>query len=381
MPRCSRSCRGENVAGEIHCWEFGDTYFTAGLVSDADLLDFSASNTRQCQVTVAGATQCWESGEPEDVAGLPGNVVQVSVGLDHTCAITDTGDAKCWGANHEGQVGHRDSRDSYPNPADVYRMRSGATQILAGPRGTCALIIDGTVKCWGRAYRFSRIRDVVPASRPFEVEGLSAPAQKLALGDVACAIVETGGVECWGQSDSAQLGGGGRFSSAVPVAPAVEGDIIVQPAALDFGDVVTGRRATETITVSNAGSDSLLIGETRDGYPAAPFRVTDDQCSGRLLRIDQSCELTLAFAPEDEGEKTGALSIESDDPDTQRLDISLRGAGTASLPPEPPSDGGDDDGGSVGGGGGGGADPWPLLVLALLVAARLRGSCTHRLEK
>ena len=120
-------------AGAVKCW--GANYYgqlgnnskefstvpvdVIGLSSG--VVSVSAGGYYTCAVTSAGAVKCWGShrwgafGEPattsnslvpEDVVGLSSNVIAVSVGHSHTCALTSTGAVKCWGTNEFGELGN-----------------------------------------------------------------------------------------------------------------------------------------------------------------------------------------------------------------------------------------------------------------------------------
>lgn len=76
-------------------------------------------------------------------------------------------------------------------------------EIVAGDDHFCALISDGTVKCWGEG------------SSPTTVEGLSAVTQISAGGRTTCAVGTmagvddagaTTGVHCWGGNEKGELG-------------------------------------------------------------------------------------------------------------------------------------------------------------------------------
>ena len=159
----------------------------------------------------------------------------VSVGGLHTCAVLDTGEVQCWGANDNGQIGNGTTATS-----TVPRKVAGITTALgvsAGATHTCALLHDGSVRCWGNngsgqlgnghtsppdAPVLSPVvvqfdHDANPATPTVPLDGVTSIA---AGGFHNCAIRTTGGeVVCWGHDGSGQLGDGGDTTAKyLPVA-------------------------------------------------------------------------------------------------------------------------------------------------------------------
>jgi alpha-tubulin suppressor-like RCC1 family protein len=111
-------------------------------------------------------------GAPSQTAKAQTKVLQLSVGDDFACALTESG-VQCWGDNRFNQQ-------------KMPLLRS-TTQIASGNLHTCAATIDG-IKCWG----FSSMADLVPPSLP----GLI----RLVSGDgFSCGYLPYE-VRCWGRA-------------------------------------------------------------------------------------------------------------------------------------------------------------------------------------
>jgi alpha-tubulin suppressor-like RCC1 family protein len=86
---------------------------------------------------------------PVPVAGL-GGVTTLAAGSTHTCALLDNGTVRCWGNAILGQSGTATPANAFTIdvPTTVAGV-AGATSVVAGDNFTCALVTGGSVKCWG----------------------------------------------------------------------------------------------------------------------------------------------------------------------------------------------------------------------------------------
>ena len=253
--------------GAVKCWG----YNPYGQVGDRTSVDrdepvnvsglglgvraVSAGGYHTCALFETGAVKCWgynptgqlgdnsatNRDEPVDVNGLGAGVAAIRGGLDHTCALTETGAAKCWGANAFGQVGDN-STTNRNEPVGVSGLDSGVAGLSGGVLHTCALLLTGEVKCWGDN-QFGQLGDNSHQGRltPASVSALPGPAAMVSAGGVhTCALLVTGTVNCWGNNGAGQLGDGTTSDRDEPVAVAGL-------------DLTPGPLATGTFTVVSTG--------------------------------------------------------------------------------------------------------------------------------
>ena len=74
-----------------------------------------------------------------------------------SCAVRTNGLAVCWGVNLDQQVGNQSSADDIASPVTVTGLTS-VEMISASTLNTCALLQSGEVKCWG-ANRYGQLGD------------------------------------------------------------------------------------------------------------------------------------------------------------------------------------------------------------------------------
>ncbi len=130
----------------------------------------------------------------------PGNVVALGLGRSHSCALMKDQTVRCWGANDQGQVGIGSDAGLVAQPTAV--PLAGVRQVAAFAEGnTCALLADGTVRCWGSACCGELgSGDVVPQASPRKVLAVTG-AEMLAAGRSHACVVTANGPQlfCWGQ--------------------------------------------------------------------------------------------------------------------------------------------------------------------------------------
>ena len=86
--------------------------------------------------------------------------IAISAGQAYTCAILDTGDLKCWGRDNEGQLGDGGTTHSSQTyittpPSSPISLGTGrqAVAVSGNHEHTCAILDNGEMKCWGYDYK------------------------------------------------------------------------------------------------------------------------------------------------------------------------------------------------------------------------------------
>jgi prepilin-type N-terminal cleavage/methylation domain-containing protein len=193
-------------------------------------LDVGVNYSHSCAVTSTGSVKCWgqntsgklgngtgsNSASPVDVVGVS-SAVSVSAGGDHTCVVLSDKTIQCWGENGSGELGNNSTSDS-SSPVNVYGITNALSVDTSSYQSSCALLADGSVKCWGQnTYGKLGNNSTVNSSVPVNVYGITN-AVGLSVGHVSsCALLAGGSVKCWGSNPVGQLGDGSTTGSPIPV--------------------------------------------------------------------------------------------------------------------------------------------------------------------
>ncbi len=183
-------CWGENGSGQLGYGDtdrrgqipgqLGDNLPPIDLGTGRTAVFVDAESYRTCAILDNGDLKCWGDGEvgrlgqgnQDNIGDEPGEMgdnlppidlgtgrtaVSVTAGAFHTCALLDNGSVKCWGLGSEGELGFPvdfgigddpgEMGDNLP-PVDLGTGRT-ALAISAAGLDTCALLDDHSIKCWG----------------------------------------------------------------------------------------------------------------------------------------------------------------------------------------------------------------------------------------
>jgi cysteine-rich repeat protein len=257
---------------------------------------FSAGGAHTCAISFSGAARCWGDnrygqlgyGSDVDATGIESTpydddediasnepFVQISAGLEHTCAVADSGNVYCWGRNDDGQLGygHGDhlGDDDGETPAAIgpVDLDEPAIAVSAGSDATCVVFEGGNAKCWGRG-TFGELAQGGgfsgtigagndPYQRPNQAPAIAFAAANgdrrvsAGTGHHLCATTPDGGVTCWGVGSFGQLGYGQASSVGIMSTPAMKGNVpfyTETPPAIEA--VAVGAR--HTCAMDDAGS-------------------------------------------------------------------------------------------------------------------------------
>jgi len=157
---------------------------------------------------------------PVTVTGIT-TATAVAAGEGHTCALLANGTVQCWGDNQGGQLGNGTITRFHRSSSILVTTVTGittATAIATGRSHTCALLTNGTVRCWGWNYSGQLGNGTnTNASTQVTVSGITT-ATAIAAGYAhTCAVLANGTVQCWGYGNAGQVWSGAIGNSSTPV--------------------------------------------------------------------------------------------------------------------------------------------------------------------
>lgn len=216
---------------------------TSSTAAGPGVATMDVGGTHACAVRTDGTVWCWgfnfdgrlgdgTTGDPvthmrtTPVRVLRGSgalrdVIKVTAGGYHTCALRKGSDVLCWGDNSYGQLGDGQVGSSAFRTKAVRVRRgsgflTGVRHISGGDSHTCALMSDGGVLCWGDGSdgqlgdgRSGMGHLRTRAVRVRHGSGYLRGVKAIAAGfDHTCALKRDGSVWCWGQGELGELGDG-----------------------------------------------------------------------------------------------------------------------------------------------------------------------------
>jgi alpha-tubulin suppressor-like RCC1 family protein len=307
-------CWGLNFDGQLGDGTASARYGPVAVAGGLAFQAISTGYSHTCGLTTGGAAYCWgwnpygqlgdgttsDRASPVSVAG--GRVFQaISGGGSHTCGLSASGDAYCWGWNFDGQLGDGTTNETRTIPVAV----SGGLvlqAISAGGGHTCGLTTSGTAYCWGRNIQ-GALGDGTTTGRRSPV-AVSAAATKLAFtvqptGVVAgtalapavrVTVQDAQGNTVIGATTSVTL----AIASGTGTTGAVLGGTLTQAAVngvATFTDLTIDKAGTGYVLTAAATS---LTGATSSGFAVTSGTVTISAQNARLgAGSFHTCGLTV----------------------------------------------------------------------------------------
>ncbi|MDQ6803548.1 MAG: hypothetical protein M3065_00980, partial [Actinomycetota bacterium] len=320
--------------GSVHCWGFGANgrlgYGNTANVNDAasagpvelgtnrTATAIAAGGGHTCAVLDNGTVRCWGFGTSgalgygntntigdNETPGMAGPVdlgpgrkaVAVTAGAVHTCVLLEDGNVLCWGEGGNGRLGYGNQTsigDDEPVSTVVTPVNFGsgrtAVAISAGGSHTCAVLNDGTVRCWGfggngqLGYGNTATIESPGAAGPVPL-GLGATATAISAGQVhTCARLGDGNVRCWGDGGNGRLG----YANTDRIGDDETPDAI-EPVNLGFGRTAVAISAGQSHTCARLDNASVRCwgygGNGRLGY-CSETSIGDDEVPGATGPVD-----------------------------------------------------------------------------------------------
>jgi alpha-tubulin suppressor-like RCC1 family protein len=196
------SC-GLRIGGGAYCW--GDELLTGGLGT-------GAGGIRRTPTAVIGSI----------------SFTSLASGAHHVCGLDTGGAAYCWGLNIGGQIGVSggSSCDGPPTSNSFQwrcfrspvRVSGGLTfvSLTAGWRHTCGLTSSGRAYCWGD---FDLLNAGASSHDPRPVDNslVFASLSNGAAASHTCGVTAANVAYCWGHNEEGMLGDGTTASNLSPV--------------------------------------------------------------------------------------------------------------------------------------------------------------------
>ncbi len=315
------ACWGQNTYGQLGTGGTSNSSLpkaAVGALVGATVVDVAIGNGHSCAVTSAGAAVCWGGNGNGQVgngtfttattptavtaAGTPmegQNIVQVTAGGAHTCAISNDGVAYCWGFG--GKLGNGGAaNDNQTKPVAVTTTGTPLAgkflaEIRAGESHTCARATDGTLACWGTGTSGqlgSGTYDVftsalVPVAVKTTANALTGKtATQLTAGDShTCVRTSDGTAACWGADSRSQLGDRGTTSVGSAVA--------VDPSGTNLGASIAKVAAGGSSTCAISGTGALgcwgfnhtgQLGRGTEGQSKVPAAAVSGVLTGQAVQ-------------------------------------------------------------------------------------------------
>jgi cysteine-rich repeat protein len=212
--------------GPVQAIGLGDG-FGCALLTNGSVMCWGRNANGRLGIGTDDAAVLDERGDVLTPVQLTIPAIALAVGRQHACVIHQGGAVRCWGAGGKGRLGYGEEPTMIGNDVgddeladDLEEIQIGgqANALTAGVEHTCALLESGEVQCWG-AYSEGRLgvpgltEDIGDDEDPESIEALDLDDLKVqqivADGHHTCAVVgDDPQLWCWGKGANGRLGTG-----------------------------------------------------------------------------------------------------------------------------------------------------------------------------
>jgi hypothetical protein len=205
------------------------------------------------------------------------DAVDLALGRRFGCAVTRAGAVLCFGDNQHGQLGAGLRAERSDTPVVVLGV-TGARRVAAGETHACALLGDGTVRCWGNNDRGQTGGGAryLPAARELvraeNVPGVKGAVELAASASTTCALDDARALTCWGQRVRAAEGPALATSQADTTLPVVVAELARLDDVSAADGAFCGTRAGEVLCWGETWS--LVAGARASAKHVVPVGVT-----------------------------------------------------------------------------------------------------------
>ncbi|QKT06957.1 protein kinase [Gordonia sp. X0973] len=302
------------AAGKVYCWGTDDSryqlgtgkqngpttqHLVAGQKSDSNVSDISVGSDYSCAIGgPKRKVSCWGTGplnvsdDKKDTEGPVTDAISISTSPYRACAVVADGTVKCWGATG-ALIPPFDKSKPGSDRATAMNIFPPSTAVLTTLMSTCVISTGpANVTCQAQTATGAPIEK--PSDFPAYAATIAGPSGVVALaatgfGKTWCAVTKTS-VYCWGQGLYGMVGNG--QNDVGPFSP-TRVDVLTDPTSVSGGDDYFCAAAHGLAYCW--GNDVLKTG--RLGLPAGEYYVpTQVPGLSRVTQVAAGVTFTCAIA-------------------------------------------------------------------------------------